>query len=107
MVRDQILDLGMKRVEDVEVGRHHGTLTAVTTGEVLGRDDGNDLTLLASHQQHLAVVVGKVGGVDYLRNERPQFERLVRGLVVKNKVEAIDQPGLLDEEQTADELFAD
>ena len=53
------------------------------------------------------MVVGKVGGVDDLGNERPQLERLVGGLMVEHQVETGDETRLLDEEQSADELLAD
>ena len=97
----------MERGEQFRVSSDHGTLRAVASREVLRGDDADHIAFLALDQQNLAVVVGKVSGVDYLRNERPQFERLVRCLMVKNKVEASDQPGLLYEEQSANELLAD
>ena len=97
----------MKRGEQFRVSSDHGTLRAVASREVLRGDDADHFAFLALDQQDLAVVVDKVGGVDNLSYERPQFERLVRGLVVENKVEASDQPGLLDEEQSANELLAD
>lgn len=34
------------------------------------------------------MVVGKIGALNHLVNERPEFERLVRSLVVENKVDA-------------------
>lgn len=97
----------MQRVEDVEVGCHEGTLTAVASREVLRGHDGDDLALEAAHEQNLAVVVGKIGGVDDLCDERPQFQCFVGGLVVEHQVEAGDETRLLDEEQSSDELLAD
>ena len=106
MVFNQVLYLAVKRIEDDEVGCDKCTFASVASRQVLRGDDRNDLALLASHQQHLAVVVGKVGGVDDLGDERPQFERLVGGLVVEYQVETGNEAGLLDEEQSADEFFA-
>ena len=97
----------MERIEDVEVGCHEGTLTAVASCEVLRGDNGNNLSFKTAHQQYLAVVVGKVGGVDDLCDECPQLECFVGGFVVEYQVETGDEAGLLDEEQTADELFTD
>ena len=93
--------------EDVGVGSDHGTLRAVASRKVLRSDDAHHFAALAAHQQHLAVVVGKVGGGDNLRDERPQFERLVGGLVVEHEVEPSDEAGLLDEVQSTDELLGD
>ena len=80
----------MERGEQFRVSSDYGTLRAIASREVLRGDDADHFAFLVLDQQHLAVVVGKVGGVDNLGYERPQFERLVRCLVVKNKVEAID-----------------
>ncbi len=107
MVCDQIFYLCVQRAEDIEVGGDEGTLRAVASREVLRGDDGNDLSLEAAHEQDLAVVVGKIGGIDDLGDERPELEGLVGGLVVEHQVEAGDEARLLDEEQPSDEFFGD
>ena len=53
------------------------------------------------------MVVGQVGRVDDLRDERPELEGFVGGLVVEHQVELGDEARLLDEEQPADEFFGD
>ena len=93
--------------EDVGVGRDDSRLRAVASREVLRGDDAHHFATLAFDEQHLAVVVGKVGGGDNLRDERPEFERLVGGFVVEHEVEPSDEAGLLDEVQSANELLAD
>ena len=93
--------------EDVGVGRDDSRLRAVASREVLRGNNAHDFAALAAHQQHHAVVVGKVGGGDNLRDERPEFERLVGGLVVEHEVEPSDEAGLLDEVETANELLGD
>ena len=93
--------------EDVGVGCDHGTLRAVASCEVLRGDDADHFAALATHQQNLAVVVGKIGGGDNLRDKRPEFERLVGGLVVEHEVKASDEPGLLDEVQSTNEFLGD
>ena len=97
----------MERGEKVGVGCDHRTLRAVASREVLRGNDADHFAALALDQQHLAVVVSKVGGGDNLRDERPKFERLVGGLMVEHEVEASDEAGLLDEEQSTDELLGD
>ena len=97
----------MQRGEQFRVSSDHGTLRAVASCEVLRGDDADHFAALALYQQHLAVVVSKVGGGDYLRDKRPEFERLVGGLVVEYEVEASDESGLLDEVQSANKLLAD
>ena len=107
MVFNQVLDLGVQRGEQFGVCCDHGTLRAVASCEVLRGDDADHFAALAIDQQHLAVVVCKVGGGDNLGDERPQLERLVGGLVVEHEVEASDEAGLLDEVQSANELLGD
>ena len=97
----------MQRGEQFGVGCDHGTLRAVASCEVLRGDDADHFAALALDEQHLAVVVGKVGGRDNLRDKRPQFERLVGGFVVEYEIEASDEPGLLNEVQSANELLGD
>lgn len=71
----------------------------------LGGNDRNGISPLGFHEQNLAVVVGEICAADYLRYEHPQFDRLVRGLMVKNEIEAADEPGFLNEEKSAQKLL--
>lgn len=107
MVFNQVFYLRVQRAEDIEVGGDEGTLRAVASREVLRGDDTDDLALDAAHEQNLAVVVGKIGGIDDLGDERPELEGFVGGLVVEHQVELGDEARLLDEEQPSDELFGD
>ena len=97
MVLNKIFHVRQEGLKNLWVGRDNGRLHAVTSRQVLRGYNGHCIAIYRTNKDNLGMVVGKVGGVDNLRNEHPQFERLVRGLVVENKVEASDQPGLLDE----------
>lgn len=80
-------------------------LGAVAASEVLGGNDRNRVATLRLHQQNLAVVISEVCALYNLGDERPQFERLVGGLVVENKVNATDLISLADEEKAAQKFL--
>ena len=91
----------MEPVEDGFIGGDKRRFVAVATGQVLRSNDADRIASLGLHQQNLAVVVGKIGALDNLGNERPKFERLVGCLVVKNKVNPAHALFLCDEKESA------
>ena len=80
----------MEPVEDCFIGGDKRRLVAVATGQVLRSNDADRIASLGFHQQNLAMVVGKIGALNNLCDERPQFERLVGSLVVEHKVKFTD-----------------
>ena len=88
----------MEPVEDCFIGGDKSRLVAVATGKVLRSNDADRIAALGLHQQNLAVVVGKIGALDNLCDERPQFERLVGCLMVEYKVNTRDLFILSNEE---------
>ena len=53
------------------------------------------------------MVVGKIGALHRLCDERPKFQRFVRSLMVENKIKGRYVAGLLDEEEPTQELLGD
>ena len=88
----------MEPVEDCPVGGDKRRLVAVATGQVLRSNDADRIASLGLHQQNLAMVVGKIGALNNLCDERPQFERLVGCLMVENKVNPAHALIFCDEE---------
>ena len=107
VVCDEIHDGGVKGKEDVGGGGDESGLVAVASGEILRGDDTDLLATFRFYQQDFGVVVGEVGALHRLGDESPQFEGLVRSLVVEDEIEGGDVAGLLDEEQAAQELLGD
>ena len=95
----------MERGKDNRVGADESTFGTIASREVLRGDDGDSLAGLRFHQQNLAVIICKVGAFDNLGDERPKFERLVRRLVVENKVDTRNFLVLADKEQTPEKFF--
>ena len=79
--------MSVERGKDIRVGADESTLGTIASREVLRSDDGDRLAGLRLYQQNLAVIVCKVCAFDNLCDERPKFERLVRRLMVENKVD--------------------
>ena len=88
----------MEPVEDGFIGGDKRRLVAVATGKVLRSNDADCIAALGLHQQNLAVVVCKIGALNNLGDERPEFERLVGSLVVEHKVNPAHSLILRDEE---------
>ena len=105
MIFDKVVDLLKKVIEYGRVGGYERRLGAVAASEVLGGYDRNRVAVLRLHQQYLAVIVGKIRPLNNLGDERPKFERLVRRLVVENKVDARNFLILADKEQAAEKFF--
>ena len=95
----------MERGKDNRVGADESTFGTIASREVLRCDDGDSLAGLRLHQQNLTVIVCKVCAFDNLCDERPKFERLVRCLMVENKVYTRNFLILADKEQTAEKFF--
>ena len=95
----------MKGIEYRLVRCDESRLVAVASREVLRGNDSDSVATVGLHKQYLRVIVRKVGTLNDLRDERPQFERLVSCLVVKHQVEARHIPRTLDEEEPAKELL--
>lgn len=74
----------MEICENLRRGGDKGRLVAVAASEVLRGYDTDSVASLGFHQQNLAVIVSKIGALNNLGDERPQFERLVGRLVVVN-----------------------
>lgn len=107
MIYDEVVDLGVQPGKDCRVGRDKSGLVAVAASEVLRGYDGDSIALLGLYKEYLAVVVGKICSLDNLGDERPKFERLVRGLVVEYKIDARHFVCLADEEKSPQKFLGD
>ena len=58
---------------------------AVATGQVLRGDDRNSISGFALDEKNFRMIVGKIGALDNLGDERPEFERLVGRLVSRTR----------------------
>ena len=93
--------MSVERGKDIRVGAYESTFGTIASREVLRSDDGDRLAGLRLYQQNLAVIVCKVGAFDNLGDERRKCGRLVRRLMVENKVDTRNFFVLADKEQTA------
>ena len=78
---------------------------AVASCQILASDYRNGLARFRFYEQNLRVVVSEESALYDLGDEHPQFQRLVRGFVVQDKIELADFARLLDEEKPAQELL--
>ena len=105
MILDEIRDGRVERGENVLVRGDESRLVAVASGEVLRSDDTDDFATFRPYQQDFGVIVGEISALHRLGDERPEFESLVRRLVVEDKIELLDVALLFDEEETAEEFL--
>ena len=105
MVCDKVVDLRMEICENLRRGRYESGLVAVAASEVLRGDNRNCIAPFRLYQQNLAVVVSKIGALNNLGDERPEFERLVGSLVVENEVDARHALVFGNKEQAAQKLL--
>ncbi len=104
VVTDKVFNLLVQGVEDCRVGGDDGGLVAVTAREVL-RGDDCDRGRSGPNQNHLAVVVGEVGMLNDLRDERPQTERFLRGFEIEHEVDSFYIARFGDEVEPAQKLL--
>ena len=71
MVLYKIHDGSMKSIEDVWRGGDERGLMAVASREILRGDDTNLFSGLSLHEKNFGMVVGKVGALHRLCDERP------------------------------------
>ena len=71
MVLYKIHDGRMKSIEDVGRSGDERGLMAVASREILRGDDTNLFTRLRLHEKNFGMVVGKVGALHRLCDERP------------------------------------
>lgn len=107
MVLYKIHDGRMKSAEDVGRSGDERGLMAVASCEVLRGNDTNLFSGLRLHEKDFGMVVGKIGALHRLCDERPKLQCLVRSLMVENKIKGRYVAGLLDEEESAQELLRD
>ena len=105
MIADKIFNRSVERVEDSLIRGNKGRLVAVASREVLRGDDTDLFTRLGLYEKNFGVVVGKIGALHRLRDERPEFESLVCRLVVEDEIEGRDVAGLFNEEKAAQKLL--
>ena len=105
VILDEIRDGRVKRGENVLVRGDESRLVAVASGEILRGDDTDDFTTFCPYQQDFGVIVGEIGALHRLGDECPEFESLVRRLMVEDKIELLDVTLLFDEEETAEEFL--
>ena len=105
MIGDDVLERGVEGIKHVRVGRNHGSLHSVASGEVLRGDDGDLVACVGLDEDHLGVIVRKVGMLNDLGEEGPKFERFLGCLEIENQVDCIDASTLLDEVETTEELL--
>ena len=71
MISNEVINLGVDFVEDIGVGGDEGGLMAVASREILRGDDTNLFSGLSLHEKNFGMVVGKVGALHRLCDERP------------------------------------
>ena len=64
-----------------------GGLVAVASSNVLRSNDADRIAFLRLHQKDFGGIVGKIGSCNYLGYEHPEFEGIVGGFMVQNKIE--------------------
>ena len=101
MICNKVVDLGVEICKNLRRGGDKRRLVAVATGKVLRSNDADRIAMLGFYQQYLAVIVSKIGALNNLGDERPEFERLVGCLVVENKVNPAHTLILCDEKESA------
>ena len=104
MVTDDIFEACHGHVDSREVDKDRSSLVAVTPGKVL-RHHHHDPVRLIMHIENLAVIVGEITMLYGLRDEGPQQESLVGGLVVKDYAQSPDSLFLPYEENAAQKLL--
>ena len=120
--------MSVERGKDIRVCADESTFGTIASCEVLRGDNGHGLHRVGignqglgigitripgfsslvpdcSNEQYLAVIICKVGAFYNLCDERPKFQRLVRSLMVENKVYTRNFLVLADKEQAAEKFF--
>ena len=87
MVSNQIINLLFQCCENGLIRRYKGTFSTITARKILRCNHRDTIAGKRLHQQYFAVVVGKICSLNHLVDKRPEFERLVGGLVVEHKIE--------------------
>ena len=90
MICDKVVDLGVEISENLRRSGDESRLVAVAASEVLRGNNRDGISGFGFHQKDFRVIIGEIGSLNNLGDERPEFERLVRGLMVENKVDAAD-----------------
>ena len=101
MVLYEVRHLGVEGGENVGIGGDESGLMAVASGEILRGNDTDDFTRLGLYEEDFGVVVGEIGALHRLCDERPKFEGLVGGFVVEDEVEGGNVARLFDEEESS------
>lgn len=107
MVCDKVVDLGVEISENLRRSGDESRLVAVAASEVLRGNNRDGISGFGFHQKDFRVIIGEIGSLNNLGDERPEFERLVRGLMVENKVDAADLIIFRDEKEAAQKFLRD
>ena len=73
MISDEVINLGVEIVEDIGVSGDERGLMSVASREILRGDDTNLFSGLSLHEKNFGMVVGKVGALHRLCDERPKL----------------------------------
>ena len=71
MISNEVINLCVEFLEDIGVSGDERGLMAVASREILRSDDTNLFTRLRLHEKDFGMVVGKIGALHRLRDERP------------------------------------
>ena len=71
MISNEVINLGVEVVEDIGVSGDKGGLMSVASREILRGDDTNLFSGFRLHEKDFRVVVGKIGALHRLGDERP------------------------------------
>ena len=71
VIFNEVINLGVEFVEDIGVSGDEGGLMAVASCEILRGDDTNLFSWLRLHEKDFGMVVGKIGALHRLCDERP------------------------------------
>lgn len=71
VISNEVINLGVEIFKYFGVSGDEGGLMAVTSREILRGDDTNLFTRLRLHEKNFRMVVGKVGALHRLCDERP------------------------------------
>ena len=71
VISNEVINLGVEFVEDIGVSGDERGLMAVASCEILRGDDTNLFSGLRLHEKDFGMVVGKIGALHRLCDERP------------------------------------
>lgn len=107
MVLYHLFNSRLQGAEQGLVGGYECGFKTVAPGKILRSNHRDGVSGLGFDKKNLAVVIGKVGILNDLRNKSPQRESLVGCLMVEYQRKSGYSSGFFDKEKSAQELLRD